>query len=294
LIETGCVDLDDPTQPAAGLVPYGVNAPLWSDGAVKNRWMALPDGEHITVEDDGQLAFPTGSVLVKQFAKAGVMLETRLLVRHDDGGWAGYSYVWDETGSFASYERGGAVVDVDGADWLVPSSAQCMQCHTAVVGQTLGPELGQLDGDFRYPTGRVRNQLDTLSHIGMFSAHPGVGTAYPSLDDETATVQDKAKAVLHANCAGCHQPGGSGGSALDFRYSTPASLMGACNVLPTADTLGVTGANLITAGDAERSMIAVRMGTRSLGQMPPLGTALVDEDGLAVVREWIDGMEACP
>ena len=33
LSATGCVDPDDPTRPAAGLIPYSVNSPLWSDGA---------------------------------------------------------------------------------------------------------------------------------------------------------------------------------------------------------------------------------------------------------------------
>ena len=31
----------DPQQPAAGLIPYAINAPFWSDGATKERWLAL-------------------------------------------------------------------------------------------------------------------------------------------------------------------------------------------------------------------------------------------------------------
>jgi hypothetical protein len=29
--------------PAGGLIPYQPNTPLWSDGAVKSRYMALPN-----------------------------------------------------------------------------------------------------------------------------------------------------------------------------------------------------------------------------------------------------------
>ena len=32
-----------------GLIPYAPNAPFWSDGAVKERWIALPDGQNIAV-----------------------------------------------------------------------------------------------------------------------------------------------------------------------------------------------------------------------------------------------------
>ncbi len=43
LIDTGCVSMADPKQPALGLIPYAPNAPFWSDGADKDRWMALPE-----------------------------------------------------------------------------------------------------------------------------------------------------------------------------------------------------------------------------------------------------------
>ena len=295
LSETGCVDPDDATVPAEGLVPYGVNLPFWSDGADKSRWMAVPDGEVVTVAPDGQLDFPVGSVLVKQFSMDDQRLETRLMVRHEDGGWAGYSYAWDAGGTFATYDRGGASIELDDRHWTVPSSAQCMQCHTEVSGQTLSVELGQLDGQFTYPNGRTRDQLDTLTHIGMFDSDPGPAAAvFPRIDDEGASIESRARAVLHTNCAGCHQVDGTGGSDMDLRFSTPAESMGVCNVEPTASGLGVEGAQLVAPGEPDRSMIVVRMATRGLGQMPPIGTEEVDTAGLAVVREWIEGMSECP
>jgi uncharacterized repeat protein (TIGR03806 family) len=256
--------------------------------------MAIPDGETITVAEDGQLEFPIGSVLVKQFSMGDTLLETRLMVHHDADGWAGYSYTWDPSGTFATYERGGAAIDLDGAHWTVPSSSQCMLCHTAVVGQTLGPELGQLDGDFSYPNGRIRDQLDTLEHIGIFDEEPVPLAVYPAADDTAASTEDRARAVLHANCSGCHQAGGTGGSEMDLRFSVPVASMGACNVPPSASDLGVAGAQLIAPGDPDRSMIVVRMATREVGQMPPLGTDTVDDAGLALVRAWIAEMDVCP
>ena len=50
LSESGCVDPADITQPYAGLVPYDLNAPFWSDGATKSRFLGLPNGTTITID----------------------------------------------------------------------------------------------------------------------------------------------------------------------------------------------------------------------------------------------------
>ena len=43
LSETGCVADTDATLPASGLLPYAPGAPFWSDGAAKQRWLAIPN-----------------------------------------------------------------------------------------------------------------------------------------------------------------------------------------------------------------------------------------------------------
>jgi hypothetical protein len=96
---TGCFEADG--TPGPMLIPYDVAHPFWSDGADKARWLSIPDGETIGIDADGHLAFPVGSVLVKEFTVGGRKVETRLLVRHDDGNWAGYAYAWNEAGTAA-------------------------------------------------------------------------------------------------------------------------------------------------------------------------------------------------
>ncbi len=66
LSETGCVSADNPLEPASGLIPYGVNSPMWSDGAVQTRWMALPEGRPLRIVNNGDIDFPAGSVLTRQ------------------------------------------------------------------------------------------------------------------------------------------------------------------------------------------------------------------------------------
>jgi uncharacterized repeat protein (TIGR03806 family) len=295
LVETGCVDADNPFEPAAGLVPYGVNSPFWSDDAAKDRWMALPEGGLVSVTSDGQLEFPVGTVLMKRFARDDQPLETRFMVRHEDGDWAGYSYAWSEDGTSAAYAAGGGSVETTDGHWGVPSGAQCLQCHTNVVGRTLGTELGQLTGDYLYPNGRTRDQLATLEHIGMFDfdVPSDVEPLYPA-DDDRVGVEVRARSVLHANCAGCHQPEGTGGGELDLRFSTHLEDMGLCNVAPSAGDFDISGAALLVPGDASSSILAVRMATRGLGQMPPIGTDHVDEVGLGVVESWINSIGGCP
>jgi hypothetical protein len=86
LSATGCVDPRNASAPAAGLIPYAVAAPLWSDGADKERWLALPNGTTIQVQADGDFSLPPGRVLMKHFRLAGDLVETRLFMRHANGG----------------------------------------------------------------------------------------------------------------------------------------------------------------------------------------------------------------
>jgi hypothetical protein len=90
LVDTGCVSNANPTQVAAGFIPHDVSVAFWSDGAVKERWTALPDGQNIAAASNGDWAFPYGSMLMKRFRANGSLVETRLLIRHSGGNWSGY------------------------------------------------------------------------------------------------------------------------------------------------------------------------------------------------------------
>ena len=299
LSKTGCVDPADPKLPAAGLVPYGVNAQLWSDGAAKERWLALPDGATIAVKEDGDLELPVGSVLVKMFWLGGKRVETRLLVRHDDGEWAGYSYEWDEAQTDAVLLPSGKSRPAAGQTWTYPSRTDCVRCHTAAAGRTLGPELGQLNGDFVYPsTGRIANQLTTLDHIGLFTAPLGEPAAelaaYPD-PFGAAPLEARARAYLHSNCAGCHRPnGGAARSNLDLRFGTPLAQTNACGIASELDDLGIPDAKLVAPGAPERSILSRRVHATDAKRMPPLGRDLVDEEGAALIDDWIRRLAACP
>jgi len=293
LSQTGCFVATEPTIPASGLIPYDLNSALWSDGAEKRRWMALAEGTTVNIDADGDFLFPAGTILVKEFAYDGVPHETRLLVHHLDGIWVGYSYEWRADGSDADLLPAGKVkVLPSGHTWTYPSRAECVRCHTDIANSSLGPELAQLNRQYIYPSSGVQaNQLETLAHIGMFDAAlpDSVGNLpkLPQIDDESQSVDLRARAYLHANCSMCHQPGGTGQGPEDFRYYVAGVDMGALNELPTQNDFGIVDARLLSPGHPEKSIISYRMHSLELGRMPPLGTAVVDQQGTDLIDRWI-------
>jgi uncharacterized repeat protein (TIGR03806 family) len=297
LSQTGCVDPTHPQSPAPGVIPYDVQAALWSDGAAKQRWLALPDGATIDVLDDGTFQLPIGTVLMKTFSVGGAPVETRLFIRHDDGGWAGYSYEWLDDQSDAALLPGSKQKSVGAQSWYYPARSECLLCHSAAAGRSVGLELGQLDGDLLYgSTNRIANQLRTLDHIGMFTRPLGdlLGlVAFPDpLGD--APVEERARAYLHVNCSICHQPNGNGIVNMDLRRSTSLAKTQTCGVDPTEGDLGIAGVKRLLPGSPGQSLLSIRPHSLTVSRMPPLATSVVDVDGTAVLDEWIGGLSRCP
>ncbi|MFO1407420.1 MAG: PQQ-dependent sugar dehydrogenase [Steroidobacteraceae bacterium] len=298
LSATGCVLPNDATQPATGLIPYAPNAPFWSDGAVKDRYLALPNGATLSVDAAGDVQFPNGTVLMKNFTLAGRRVETRLLMRHTDGEWAGYTYEWNAQGTDATRVVGGKTATVNGQTWVFPSETQCLACHTAAAGRNLGLEIAQLNGDLLYPqTGRTANQVTTLDAIGLFS--PPIATppaslpAYRNPYGTAGTLTERARAWLHTNCAQCHRPGGGTPVNLDLRYDTALSATNTCNAVPQAGDLGIANARIIATGDAARSVLVARANRRDANAMPPLGSTVVDTAGVALLTNWVNSLTSC-
>ncbi|MGE0610423.1 MAG: PQQ-dependent sugar dehydrogenase, partial [Pirellulales bacterium] len=192
--------------PTDGLIPYSVNAPLWSDGAEKDRFIAVPGNSRIeynTVEYPQPAPgappgwrFPDGTVIVKTFsldleegnAASRRRLETRLLhlellAGNEEVGdqvWRGYTYVWNDDQTDAELlEAAGADRKFTIADksaeggkreqiWHFPSRTECTLCHTMPGKYVLGLNTLQMNKDHDYG-GTTANQLDTLQHLGLFT-----------------------------------------------------------------------------------------------------------------------------
>ncbi len=162
-----------------GLVPYTVNAPLWSDGASKERFIGLPGDNHVSFNADNGWGCPDGTVIVKTFSLpvAGKQqrIETRLMTRQN-GEWAGYSYEWNKEQTNATLvEAAGLdrafVVEQGPASrtqtWHFPSRAECMVCHSRAANWLLGVTTAQLNtASLDKPGGH--DQLARMEKLGVF------------------------------------------------------------------------------------------------------------------------------
>jgi uncharacterized repeat protein (TIGR03806 family) len=263
---------------------------LWSDGASKEHWMAIPDGETIEIDESGDWDLPIGSVLIKQFSVEGIVVETRLFMRHEDGNWAGYSYAWDETGADATLLGGASQQDFGDLSWSYPSRSECLQCHTTAAGGSLGLETVQLNGSHDYPSGSA-NQLITLEHIGLIELDEEIDSL-DALAPRSAEASS-ARSLLHVNCSACHRPESTGGGNLDLRWENELDEMGACGVPPEHGDAGVGEGLLIAPGDPARSILSHRMHATNYARMPPVGTEVVDVEGVASVDAWIGQLQDC-
>lgn len=313
--ETGLFVSTSSHQTAPGIVPYTVMAPLWSDGAHKERFLALPGSARASFTETGAWQFPDGTVLVKTFSLTRASnpqtqrrLETRLLVRRL-GEWQGYSYRWNENETDAELVPASGM-DVtfpvtDDADsdstrprtWHFPSRAECMVCHTRAAGYVLGLQTLQMNRAIVTPNGSVP-QIRWLADQGIFGEPPpGESDQYGRLvdpADEASDIDLRARSYLFANCAHCHVPAGGGNAAIDLHFSTAREKMNLFDADPKHDAFGIPGAKLAVAGAPERSVLLHRVSKTGAGRMPPLSSSLPDPLAVRLLAEWLSRPEPKP
>lgn len=306
LSETGCVDPDDPGAPAPGLVAYRPASELWSDGAAKARYLALPDDQRITPGEDGDFDLPRGTVLVKHFGYGDRLHETRLLMHARDG-WHGVSYRWNDDQRDATLLDGSLDETLpNGARWHYPSRSECNGCHTGVAGFSLGLEARQLDwGWADGPGGAGTSQLAwLLDHdwfpedvVDLAAVRQGTTPLPDPRDPTSADRERRIASYLHANCANCHRPGGPTIAEIDLRYDTPFGERGLCEISPLGPIWGLPvwdEQRIVDPGVPEWSTLWIRMGILGLFRMPPLASGAADDEMTTLVADWIREMDACP
>jgi hypothetical protein len=288
LADTGCF-VDVPGRvPAPGVLPYDVQTALWTDGAAKRRWIALPPGGTIDWSATGAWGLPAGTVLIKDFAieeRAGDRttirpVETRFLVVDEVFTWARYSYQWNAEGTeaflreatpadpivtFDVYDENG---DPDTRDHFFPTRDACSRCHQSVA-TTLGLETSQMNRPFDYGAG-VDNQLRALARAGVFGTsfdESLLGDAHrmPNETDTTWDITSRLRSFQQANCSHCHKPLFD----LNLKWEVPT-------YAASGDDSGLCGK--IAKGDLDGSKLWWRdvqweqfQNPGQPGPMPPLG-----------------------
>ena len=297
LTDTGCFADVPSASLADGILRYEVNSPLWSDGASKERALVLPPGGTIGYTASGAWELPEGTILIKTFSIAK-RLETRFLVRNG-GEWRGATYRWNDAQDEAHLLAGAATEDLGAQEWSYPSRGDCTGCHTKAAGGVLGLSTGQMNTSHDVlGTGTEYSQVGLLAALDYFDAPPPAPEdqlpAFADPADASASLQDRARAYLHANCAHCHVPGGLANATIDLRFDTPLAATGACGAPAQQGDLGVPGAQIIAPGQPTKSTLLLRMKTLDGSvRMPPLASSVVDTQGVALIEAWIASLPGC-
>ncbi|MBC8351509.1 MAG: PQQ-dependent sugar dehydrogenase [Planctomycetes bacterium] len=326
LSDTGLFASTKDHQPAAGVIPYSVSAPQWTDGATKERFLALP-GES-KIEFDGitypQPApgaphgwkFPDGTVAIETLSLELApgkprRLETRILHYEQLAGgedvgdqfWRGYTYVWNDEQTDAilledplGKDQAFTIQDASAPNgkrrqtWHFPSRTECTVCHNMAAKYVLGINTLQTNRDHDYGNLTV-NQIETFQHLGLFTDKlPSDPIDLPKLVDYRHSSHDlnqRARSYLHANCSHCHRKWGGGNGEFLLLGTVELEEMGISNVKPAHGGFYIPGANVLTPGDPYRSVLFYRAAKLGPGRMPRTGSSVVDEVGLKLLHDWI-------
>lgn len=320
LSETGAFEDLATLTASDGLVPYELIESFWSDGALKKRWMNIPnDGTHDTPEErihfseNGVWDFPDGSVLVKHFdlqtdendPNKTKKIETRFSIKGEDGEFYFLSYKWNDEETDATLQEVGidepiAITKKDGStryqDWRYPSNTECITCHNTMSKGSLGLRTRYLNSDYNYTHGdtdSTANQLVALIHLGILDESISEEDTFrllthSSIDDPNASIDEKARSYLDLNCAYCHRPGTGNRSEFDLRLFNTLEQTGLLTA-GTVTPMGIEGEKIIVPGDAEKSILYLRLNTlKTNAMMPPLAKSVLDEDAVTLIKDWIN------
>jgi mono/diheme cytochrome c family protein len=255
---------------APDVLAYEPQGVLWADGATKRRWVYLPPGTRIDTSDMDGWVYPVGTKLWKEFSVDGARIETRLIVKVSATSWTLVSYRWNADQSDAVAVPDG-VENAAGTDHDIPSSADCQRCHGGLPDSVLGFTAVQLSHAGNGVT------LSTLMSDGRLTKSPASPLVVPG-DDTAAT----ALRYLHANCGQCHNARSMVTQQTGVNLWLTVSTLGSVERTPAYRS----AVNDVRHGLAG-SVILARMRHRGNGQMPPLATKHVDEDGTAAVEAWL-------
>lgn len=285
---------------ATGLAPAGrVDAfapmfPFWSDGAEKTRHIYVPPGTTIDNTDPDRWNFPEGTRMWKRFERDGVYVETRMLFKTGAEPWdwdmAVYAPLEDQSDSV---KLAFSVIDAGGTEHDIPAPSDCVECHGR--GETRRPlGLTAVQLPWTHPT---ELSISTMNDRGMLKVPMREAIRIPG-----DAITRAALGHLDANCGSCHRDNSTSVDSevplrLDLTTTTLVNVA-STNLFRTAvrqepylDGMGTEV--YVEPGKPEMSFLYRRLATRDAGiwQMPPLATEIVDVEGAALVKVWIESLD---
>ena len=292
------------------VIPYAPASSLFTDYALKKRFIWMPEGLKATyIADNKTLEFPIGTVLIKSFyyntiqpGNTTKIIETRLMIRKSEG-WKFYEYIWNEAQTDADLVVGENFVngssqtitfkkpnnEIITTDYRIPSDAECFACHKLNEQPTpIGLKPQNLNNNYTYPRGN-KNQLLHLLQQGYLASYPSSIVSTIDYSDTTKPLDLRLRSYVDINCAHCHQ----NDARCDYRplrfafseTSNPTNI----GICVTADEiLGPSLEQLITPGNFDKSVVHFRLISNDESErMPLLGRTIVHDEGVSLLEQWI-------
>jgi hypothetical protein len=286
---------------APGVTAFTPRWQLWSDEAVKQRYIWLPPGAQIDTSSMDVWSFPVGTKVWKEFVRGGRRIETRLLQKigptDDYTDWFMVSFQWDAAETEAMAVPDGVPDDVGHDD--IPSRSGCRICHRDIrTGSVvLGFSALQLDAT---PAIAGQPSMASLVAAGRLSAPPTGAMPYFPLPTGSA-VTEAAFGYLHANCGNCHNAASEVHDQVPIELRLPVALTTWAATPSYATTVdrplgaGAAGATaVVEPGVPATSSVYLRMTSGGSIKMPPLGREVIDPTGSELVRAWIASLPPTP
>lgn len=294
-----------------GVLPYEPITQLFTDYALKKRFVWLPSGSKANyISDTEILDLPVGSAIIKSFYYDKMLpnndtriLETRIMIRKSTG-WIFAEYEWNDEQTEAYLKMDGVNKSIswiqDGVtmstDYRLPSETECLICHKSNEQPIpIGIKPQHLNKSLQYAEGEM-NQLQKWVSVGYLNGPiPANILTVVDYKDESKPLRDRVRSYLDMNCAHCHQEN----SHCDYRpmrlaYSeTELSInMGIC--VDPEEFIDASLVSIIVPGNATKSMMHFRLAsTEESNRMPLLGRSIVHQEAVDLITAFIQSLTDC-
>jgi len=314
--------------PMSAMVPekdvhiYEPISQLFTDYAHKKRFVWLPPGTKATYNGDGSvLELPVGAAIIKNFyydelqpTNTRKIIETRIMIRKSNG-WIFAEYVWNDEQTEAFFDINGSNRTITftengvqkTANYRIPNEAQCVTCHklrdpnTNIYSNSpIGIKPQNINFNYNYGA-ETKNQLAKWKEWGILESNAPISdpaTAMVDYKDVSKPLEQRVRSYFDINCAHCHSEKG-------HCYYRPMRMsfdetnnnltnMGVC--VPTADMQDFPPAliRIVSPNNINRSMLYYRLNTENESFMMPLhGRSIIHEEGVLLVKQWIESLQPC-
>lgn len=299
--------------PSYGVIPYKPTSELFSEYALKKRFIWLPSGTKATYNGDGNiLNLPVGAALIKVFYYDNVqpnnttqIIETRIMIRKQLG-WIFAEYIWNpqQTEAFLETDQTTRTISwkdenniIQTVDYKTPIvDADCFRCHgnvTSFKNNPIGIKPQNLNSNYSYNEGS-KNQLSKLIEFGYLENNlPSTIVSTVNYKDASLPINLRVRSYFDANCAHCHiNDGDASHLALRFAFNetTDPVKMGV-GVNAEHFVPGFTG-RIVVPNNINQSILYYRVNTHTdtFYIMPPLGRSVTHNEGVQLISDWINSL----